>query len=161
MLLKATCSPTKCISVQYKGAPPSIIDGIMQLQLDNSTHLGLNHQPRMVTLTLSKAYLVNHIQLEGFPGLCLRPASTDLSSSVSEKDQILVSKSAPSKDQVLFSFVLKVSRGQQDWLTLCDYAKCDCRGIITLDFPTQAVRYAYQNDMKYILTLSTRGHQSQ
>ena len=70
--------------------------------------------PAVCTISLNDVYLLNELQLTGYPDL-----------SPQEKS---------------FSYTIKVSKDKKAWLQLFNYSRVSCFGRQNLCFPTQAVR---------------------
>ena len=70
--------------------------------------------PTMCTISLNDVYLLNELQLTGYPNL-----------SPQEKS---------------FSYTIKVSKDKKTWLQLFNYSRVSCFARQNLCFPTQAVR---------------------
>ena len=70
--------------------------------------------PAMCTISLNDVYLLNELQLTGYPNL-----------SPQEKS---------------FSYTIKVSKDKKTWLQLFNYSRVSCFARQNLCFPTQAVR---------------------
>ena len=70
--------------------------------------------PTMCTISLNDVYLLNELQLTGYPDL-----------SPQEKS---------------FSYTIKVSKDKKTWLQLFNYSRVSCFARQNLCFPTQAVR---------------------
>ena len=70
--------------------------------------------PTMCTISLNDVYLLNELQLTGYPDL-------------------------PPQEKC-FSYTIKVSKDKKTWLQLFNYSRVSCFGRQNLCFPTQAVR---------------------
>ena len=70
--------------------------------------------PTMCTISLNDVYLLNELQLTGYPDL-------------------------PPQERC-FSYTIKVSKDKKTWLQLFNYSRVSCFGRQNLCFPTQAVR---------------------
>ena len=105
------------------GSPPqSIIEGMIQLgDIITQAHGGLgilgnvtHGQPTTCTVSLDSIYLLNELQLIGYPDLPTQEKS--------------------------FSYIIKVSRDKKTWLQLFNYSGFTCFATQRLRFPTQALR---------------------
>ena len=106
------------------GSPPqSIIEGVIQLgaQVASQPHRGTgiytfinSGLPNTCTVCLDAIYLLNELQLIGYPDW-----------PVQEKS---------------FSYIVKVSRDKKTWLQLFNYSGSTCFASQSLRFPTQALR---------------------
>ena len=70
--------------------------------------------PTMCTISLNDVYLLNELQLTGYPNL--------------------------SPQEKCFSYTIKVSKDKKTWLQLFNYSRVSCFARQNLCFPTQAVR---------------------
>ena len=70
--------------------------------------------PTMCTIALNDVYLLNELQLTGYPDLL--------------------------PQEKCFSYTIKVSKDKKTWLQLFNYSRVSCFGRQNLCFPTQAVR---------------------
>ena len=70
--------------------------------------------PTTCTISLNDVYLLNELQLTGYPDL-------------------------PPQERC-FSYTIKVSKDKKTWLQLFNYSRVSCFGRQNLCFPTQAVR---------------------
>ena len=70
--------------------------------------------PAVCTISLNDSYLLNELQLTGYPDLPPQEKS--------------------------FSYTIKVSKDKKAWLQLFNYSRVSCFGRQNLCFPTQAVR---------------------
>jgi len=105
------------------GSPPqSIVAGMIQLGAvvaqahHGSQQFGLATygQPTTCTVSLDSIYLINELQLIGYPDLPTQVKS--------------------------FSYIIKVSRDRKMWLQLFNYSGFTCFAKQRLCFPTQALR---------------------
>ena len=99
-----------------------------------------HHQQQLwssVRVTLTQEYLVNAIELEGFPidsELDFTPGST-ADSEIPMLNQELRPLS--------FSYKIRISKDGREWEKLLDYSKYQCHGVQKLTFPTLAFKYVY------------------
>ena len=70
--------------------------------------------PTMCTISLNDVYLLNELQLTGYPDL--------------------------PPQEMSFSYTIKVSKDKNTWLQLFNYSRVSCFARQNLCFPTQAVR---------------------
>ena len=109
--MKQGGSPTLADQVIYLGSVPHKSDGHER----DSGHT--HHQPSSCTLDLGDNYLVNYVELQGYP-------------TASHLDRC----------RLCFLYTLKVSRDKVHWHKLFDYSVFKCCGNQHLCFPQQVVR---------------------
>lgn len=90
-----------------------------------------------VKVTLIQEYLLNVIELEGFPNLIQRLNSCLPPITVGEIP--VLSTNSPYLNE-RFSYIVRVSKSGKDWIELFNYSKYNCHHFQKLQFPTLAFK---------------------